>query len=65
MRRIGWWLHYRWDAVSRRLAWLLPRRVAMWAYYRVISDEPDPDAGTREHKPVDVVDTWARFHGLY
>jgi len=56
--------HFWRHTVSRKIAWWLPKRVVMWAYYRVIADEPDPDAGTRLKRPIDVVGEWARYHGL-
>ena len=39
------WLRFRWywyvtrtrQAIPRKIAWMLPRKVAMWAYIRVVA----------------------------
>ena len=63
MRTIYLTIRYYWrERIARRIAWSLPPSVAMWAFYRVMT-ELDPDAGTREQKAVDIVEDWAKFKG--
>ncbi len=48
------------------VAWHLPKKVVMWAFYHVITGNPhDPDVATRMTKPVDVIAAWSKYHGIY
>lgn len=52
------------ERLPRWVAWHMPKRVVMWAFYRVIAGYPDPDVGTRTCKPIDVIGDWCEYHGI-
>lgn len=60
LRLRHWWGNY----LSLKIAWMLPKRVVMWCFYRVIADKPDPDAGLILQKPIDVIGAWCDYHGI-